>query len=671
MLTLSNAPIKRKMILIGMLTSCVALLFTCGAFVVYEQHSSRNDLVKQNLDTATLVGYNNTAALTFNDKDSATASLRALKNETAITAAAIYDRDGKLFAVYRGIDPTGAVKLPSVEHDTQRFDDAGLSLFSDIVLDGETIGTVYIRHDLSETRATQRHYVTIAAWVMLVALLINWLISARLYRIISGPISQLSAVMGIVTADKNYSVRAVKHSADELGELIDGFNEMLQQIQQRESALNEAHGELEKRVAERTHELANSLSLLNATIESSGDGIIARQFNGKTICHNSRYQRLWNVPDAVMRDSHNINTRIEWISTQGKDSQHYLAQVEYRMAHPETDGFDVIELRDGRTIERYIRPQIVDGRQVGVVINFRDITARKQAERELEDIHKRLVETSRQAGMAEVATGVLHNVGNVLNSVNVSANLVTESIKGSKVAGLAKVAALLQEHRHDLSEFISHDAKGKHLPPYLVQLCEHLQTEQHLAVKELDTLRSNIDHIKQIVSMQQSFAKVSGVKELVNVIDLLEDTLRMNSGALQRHGVTIIRQFDSVPLINTEKHKILQILVNLVRNAKYACSESGRGDKCMTLCVTSNDTHIQIAAIDNGIGIAPENLTRIFSHGFTTRKDGHGFGLHSGALTARELGGSLQAHSAGVGHGATFILELPLDTTEEPKCLPA
>jgi len=180
MLTLRNAPIKRKMILIGMLTSCVALLFTCGAFVVYEQRSSRNDLVKENLDAATLVGYNNTAALTFNDKDSAIASLRALKNDAAITAAAIYDKEGKLFAVYQDKGATAAVKLPSVEHNTHRFDEAGLSLFSDIVLDGETIGTVYIRHDLSETRATQRHYVTIAAWVMLVALLFQLGIQQRM-----------------------------------------------------------------------------------------------------------------------------------------------------------------------------------------------------------------------------------------------------------------------------------------------------------------------------------------------------------------------------------------------------------------------------------------------------------------------------------------------------------
>jgi C4-dicarboxylate-specific signal transduction histidine kinase len=107
---------------------------------------------------------------------------------------------------------------------------------------------------------------------------------------------------------------------------------------------------------------------------------------------------------------------------------------------------------------------------------------------------------------------------------------------------------------------------------------------------------------------------------------------------------------------------VLQILVNLIRNAKYACDEAGRPDKRLSMRVTKGDELVRIAVRDNGIGIPPENLTRIFGHGFTTKKDGHGFGLHSGALAAKELGGSLTAHSDGVGRGATFTLELPLPT---------
>lgn len=283
---------------------------------------------------------------------------------------------------------------------------------------------------------------------------------------------------------------------------------------------------------------------------------------------------------------------------------------------------------------------------------------------QLEQVHKQLLEASRKAGMAEVATGVLHNVGNVLNSVNVSATLVAESIGKSKVSGLARAVALLQEHELDLGSYLGSDPRGKLLPAYLVQLSEHLQTDQETSVKELNFLRQNIDHIKRIVAMQQTFASASGVEECVDVRELLEDCLRLNQSSLSRHGVEVIREIDEVPLIILDKHKVLQILVNLVSNARQACDDSGRIDKRLRLRLTSGDGRVRFSVTDNGIGIPAENLTRIFNHGFTTRKDGHGFGLHSGALTAKELGGSLQAQSDGIGLGATFTLVLPLTPPE-------
>ena len=139
----------------------------------------------------------------------------------------------------------------------------------------------------------------------------------------------------------------------------------------------------------------------------------------------------------------------------------------------------------------------------------------------------------------------------------------------------------------------------------------------------------------------------------------MEDSLRLNAGAFARHGVTLKREFGDVPPITVDKHKVLQILVNLVRNAKYACDESGRSDKLITLRIEGTAPECASRVIDNGIGIPAENMRRLFSHGFTTRKSGHGFGLHSGALAAQELGGTLRAESEGPGKGAAFILELP------------
>jgi C4-dicarboxylate-specific signal transduction histidine kinase len=222
---------------------------------------------------------------------------------------------------------------------------------------------------------------------------------------------------------------------------------------------------------------------------------------------------------------------------------------------------------------------------------------------------------------------------------------------------------MLRDHEHDLGAFITNDPKGRLVPAFLAQLCEVLFEEQAKAVRELDSLTTNVAHIKEIVAMQQDYARVAGVKEFVNVQDLIEDSLRLNLESFGRHGIEITRDYQKVPAINLEKHKLLQILVNLIRNAKHACAESGRGDKRVVVRVANEDGRIKISVTDNGVGIPRENLTRIFNHGFTTRKHGHGFGLHSGALAAKELGGSLTVHSEGQGLGAAFIVDLPTSSS--------
>jgi PAS domain S-box-containing protein len=290
---------------------------------------------------------------------------------------------------------------------------------------------------------------------------------------------------------------------------------------------------------------------------------------------------------------------------------------------------------------------------------LRDITARKESAEELERVHKQLMIASRQAGMAEVATNVLHNVGNILNSVNISASLVIERVKQSKAPGVSRLAALLRDKGPTAGEFLDNDERGKRIPEYLSTLGEQLVGDQKMALEELASLRDNLEHIKDTVAMQQSYAKLCGVTETIEVVDLVEDSLRLNAGAFVRHGVTLHRQFNEVPPITVDKHKVLQILVNLVRNAKYACDESGRPDKLITLRIETAPAGVRIRVIDNGVGIPAENMPRLFTHGFTTRVDGHGFGLHSGALAAQELGGSLFVSSDGPGCGAVFTLELP------------
>jgi len=255
----------------------------------------------------------------------------------------------------------------------------------------------------------------------------------------------------------------------------------------------------------------------------------------------------------------------------------------------------------------------------------------------------------------------LHNVGNVLNSVNVSNNIISEKLQASEVITLVKLGRLIQQHQGDLPAYLTTDSKGKLIPDFIVELAAKLQAEHVALQQEQGKLTFNLDHIKEIVSLQQNYARISGLLEQVSIPALVDDALQLNVAGLSRHEVQIVRQYDDVPKATVDKHKVLQILVNLVHNAKYALDEATQQEKRLLVSVGMNGRdRIKISVSDNGVGILPENLTKIFSLGFTTRKHGHGFGLHSGANAAKEMGGQLGVHSDGLGQGATFTLELPL-----------
>lgn len=273
---------------------------------------------------------------------------------------------------------------------------------------------------------------------------------------------------------------------------------------------------------------------------------------------------------------------------------------------------------------------------------------------------KSLMEQSYHSGMAEVAIGVLHNVGNVLNSVNVSCTLIMDQLRESSVGDVSKVAGLIDKPEGGLSHFLTEDSRGKMLPDFMATLATVLEEERQVMLREIESLHGRIEHIKEIVVMQQNYGQISTVSESIPPEQLMEDTFKLNADELAQHQVMVQREYQAVPSITVDKHKVLQILVNLINNAKHACTDGGCKEKIITLRIFShslNSVSMQVA--DNGTGIAPENLTRIFQYGFTTRKSGHGFGLHSSALTARELGCSLTASSDGAGCGAIFTLELP------------
>jgi signal transduction histidine kinase len=249
--------------------------------------------------------------------------------------------------------------------------------------------------------------------------------------------------------------------------------------------------------------------------------------------------------------------------------------------------------------------------------------------------------------------------------------LVLDRIQQSKVSRIASVVSLLREHDQDLCEFLRRDEKGVHIIPYLAKLSDHLLRERDGMLFELNSLSRHVGHIKEIVSAQQGFATTSGFLESVSIRKLLEDAIALSGDGLKRHGISIRLKVAELPEVITDKHKVLQIVLNLLRNAKDAARDSSKPAKQIEVHVEpAGEGRFKIVVSDNGVGLASENLDRIFQHGFTTKKGGHGFGLHSGALAAKDLGGRLSVFSAGLDQGATFTLELPLKAPAAARSSP-
>ncbi len=543
---------------------------------------------------------------------------------------------------------------------------------------GQQLGLIELNVSVaSMNRTVQRARVAallIAAILALVVSVLCVLIVRRMVQPLRDLVTGTQELAG-----GNLSVRVAAASSDELGELAHAFNKMAGSLQQSHAEVLNYQQTLEQRVKDRTIELEKEI----AERKQAETALRDSEARYRTLFDNAT-EAVWLMTDtfldcnktacelwACTREDIIGHSPVEFsppTQPDGKDSaQAAKERIDAALGgHPQFF-YWLHKRKDGTLVDAEISlTDVTVGGQRLLLAIGRDITERKQAQAQMEDLHRQLLDISREAGMAEVATNVLHNVGNVLNSVNVSTGLVSKKIRESRVSSLAKVVALMRAHQNDLAVFLTQDPNGMGLCDYLDNLAQYLSKEQTGILTELESLNANIEHIKEIVTMQQGYARAYGIVETVPIVDLVEDTLRLNAGALARHQVQVIRDYTATPSVPVDKHKVLQILVNLVRNAKYALDESGRKDKLLTIHVaTDHDDCVGISVIDNGVGIPPENLTRIFAHGFTTRKDGHGFGLHSGAVAVKEMGGSLSVHSDGPGQGAAFTLSLPLHQKHE------
>jgi two-component system sensor kinase FixL len=406
--------------------------------------------------------------------------------------------------------------------------------------------------------------------------------------------------------------------------------------------------------------LREQQTILASQSEASIEGILIVSTAGKVISHNRRFLELWAIAGSELGD---LDAVAAAVAPRARDPEQARELFRHPPGQPSAaEQAGELALRDGQTFVYYVaKVTSAAGEHFGRGYYFRDVTHEKEAAAELRDLHRQLLEASRRAGMAEVATGVLHNVGNVLNSINVSATLAQEYLGKSRAPAVRRAGELFADLSLDPALGFSQHPKARHLAPFLIELSDVLAGERAQLGRELGSLIKNVDHVKHIVALQNAHAKAGGVFETAALQDVVEEAIQVYAHAFARHDIEIERALEPLPPFGIDRHRILQILLNLLANARHAVAENA-GQKRVRIAVEAGDPgQARVVVSDNGIGIAAEDQFRIFAAGFSTRKDGHGFGLHTAALAAGEMGGTLGCHSAGAGTGARFTLELPCE----------
>lgn len=507
--------------------------------------------------------------------------------------------------------------------------------------------------------------------VLVLAIAVGVLLTILMTRSIVPSIRRLmEAAKNVAAGDLNAEVMVT--SSDEIGQLGRSFNAMVDNLraatlkeQQYTDDLKVLNHQLEDRVHERTQELRSSETKIRAILDNIGEGIIVIDDTGTIESINPSAERIFDLhkKDAIGMDSMRLFSDQELAKTAANDE---AAKDSLFAAGGSTQPTERQGKRsDGTTfpMEFVVTPMQLDDKLLRVCI-VRDITLRKETENSLAQAQQQLVDSAHKSGMAEMATGVLHNIGNILNSVNLSGEEIARYTKQSKVSGLIKANEILSEHKEDLGVFLTQDPKGQKLPEYYIKLGGILKQEIQDIAKETESLLSKTTMMKEVIATQQSYAKQGFHSESVNLNILIEDALKIQEASLHKWGVKLEKRLSDVPVCVAQKSKLLQVITNLIKNAQEAMRENDLYNRPKELFIETgmiDNEAVFIKVNDNGCGIPSDKLSKIFNHGFTTKADGHGFGLHSSANAMTEMKGSLSVDSKGAQEGASFTITIPLN----------
>ncbi len=434
-----------------------------------------------------------------------------------------------------------------------------------------------------------------------------------------------------------------------------------------------------KQVHRQAREIKNEGIKYKALIDGSIDGILVLEKTRVINC-NLNALKLFGTKTLDELNKKGLDYFSQFADDNKKEKQENIfSAINYALINSKKKYEWKFRTLSGNTFPTEIELQNIELDEVDYIqMIIRDISEREEAQQALRDANENLEKKirerteelkitntkmlglARSAGMSEVASGVLHNVGNVLNSVNVSASVLKTRATESKLKNLEKIVLMLNEHENNLYEYLANDESGKLIIPYIEELSKNLTSERDKQMTEIDCLIHNVDHIKNIISMQQAYTGNIGVIEKVKSSEVANDAININISSINNSNINLNKLYNVDIEIFVDKHKLIQILVNLISNAIHAVVNGGKANKEITFGIQKNNDYIIFYVEDNGIGISADDIERVFEFGFKKRPDGHGYGLHHSALVAKELGGELVLESDGLNKGAKFTLRIPI-----------
>ncbi len=524
----------------------------------------------------------------------------------------------------------------------------------------------------------------LGAFAMLgaLALLLGYLVMRRLAEKITEPIERLTSAANTI-AGGEYGTQVKVESEDEIQDLATAFNTMshdmsitLQDLKTKNTQLQRARNELsdlnrllEEKVVERTRQLSASENKFRTLFNESADAFVVGDIDRIIDC-NPAMLSLVRCPDKNTFMASPVKEYFPKVQADGQKSW-VMLQDAYNRAVTEGSQLYEWEMKrhDGTA---FMAEAVVTSFPLGdrMVLHgvLRDISERKRTEVALALAQERLIKTAHSSGMAEIATGVLHNIGNIINSVNISVQRLEGTLGGLRFNALIKANELLQSHKDDFASFLTEDEKGRKWPDFMDRLTGFLKEDFIIVREETSDLMAKVDLMRDVIFTQQNYAKSEMYVEITSVRELVDDAIKLQIGALQRQDIEISRMYQAEPRGNAARIKLIHVLTNLIKNALEAMSGNDHLRKPKQLSIGIDRTAtglVEIVVADNGCGIERANIDRIFHHGYTTKPDGHGFGLHTCANFMNEMGGELYVTSDGEGCGATFIMRFPLQDPQE------